>query len=88
MGTGTMNYEVVYVAKEALILSLFLSLPIIIIASMTGLLFSMFQALTQIQDQTLSFAVKLISIMAVLYLTINWIAVKIYHFSLMLYSMI
>jgi type III secretion protein S len=80
------NYDVVYLAKEALILSLVLSLPIIAVASIVGLLFSMFQALTQAQDQTLSFAIKLVFIVLTLYLTVDWIGNKIFHFDLLLFS--
>ena len=83
-----MNYDVVYLAKQALMLSLILSLPVIIIASLVGLLFSMFQALTQIQDQTLSFAIKLVFIIFMLYLSIDWMAIKIFRFALILYSKI
>lgn len=82
-----MNYDIIYIAKQALILTLVLSLPVVSVASLVGLLFSMFQALTQIQDQTLSFAIKLVFIMLALYLTIDWMSVRIYHFALMLYSM-
>jgi type III secretion protein S len=81
-----MNFDVVYIAKQALMLSLILSLPVVIVASVTGLLFALFQALTQIQDQTLSFAVKLIFIMATLYLTIDWIGIKLYQYTLMIYN--
>ncbi|MFN8770327.1 MAG: type III secretion system export apparatus subunit SctS [Neisseriaceae bacterium] len=81
-----MNYDVVYLAKQALMLSLILSLPVIIIASVIGLLFSIFQSLTQIQDQSLSFAIKLVFIIVGLYMTVDWMAVKIYRFALLLYS--
>ena len=81
-----MNYDVVYVAKQALVLSLVLSLPVIVVASVVGLLFSVFQTLTQVQDQTLSFAIKLIFIMATLYMTVDWAASRLYRFTLMLYS--
>ena len=81
-----MNYDVVYIAKQALMLSLILSLPVVMVASVVGLLFSMFQALTQIQEQTLAFAVKLIFIMLCLYLTVDWMASKIYSFSLLLFN--
>ena len=80
------NYDVVYLAKQALILSLVLSLPIIAVASIVGLLFSMFQALTQAQDQTLSFAIKLVFIVLTIYLTVDWISSKIYRFDLLLFS--
>ncbi len=81
-----MNYDVIYIAKQALVLSLVLSLPVVLVASMIGLLFSLFQALTQIQDQTLSFAIKLIFIMATLYFTMNWIAGRLYQFTMIIYS--
>ena len=81
-----MNYDVVYLAKQALMLSLILSLPVIAIASLVGLLFSMFQALTQIQDQTLSFAIKLVFIIFMLYLSVDWMAIKIFRFALILYN--
>lgn len=81
-----MNYDVMYIAKQSLMLALVLSFPIIAIASLVGLLFSIFQALTQIQDQTLSFAIKLIFIMLALYFTADWIASKIYQYTLLLYS--
>lgn len=81
-----MNYDVVYLAKQGMMLSLILSLPVVIVASVVGLLFSMFQALTQIQEQTLSFAVKLIFIILCLYLTVDWTASKVYHFALLLFD--
>ncbi len=81
-----MNYDVIYLAKQGLMLSLILSLPVISIASVVGLLFSMFQALTQIQEQTLSFAVKLIFVIGALYLTADWMAAKVYHFALLLFD--
>jgi len=81
-----MNYDVVYIAKQALMLSLILSLPVVLVASVVGLLFSMFQALTQIQEQTLAFAIKLIFIMLCLYLTVDWMASKIYSFTLLLFN--
>ena len=63
-----MNYDVIYIAKQGLMLSLILSLPVVLMASIVGLLFSMFQALTQIQDQSLSFAIKLVFVMSTLYI--------------------
>lgn len=81
-----MNYDVVYLAKQGMMLSLILSLPVVMVASIVGLLFSMFQALTQIQEQTLSFAVKLIFIILCLYLTADWTASKVYHFALLLFD--
>ena len=49
-------------AKMCLIIVLKLSLIPILVATVIGILVSLLQALTQIQEQTLGFAVKLIAI--------------------------
>ncbi len=54
--------ELIYYLKEALYLIFWLSLPPLAVASVVGTLFSLFQALTQIQEQTLSFAIKLLAV--------------------------
>jgi type III secretion HrpO family protein len=51
---------------QALVLTLLLSLPPIIVATVVGVLVSLLQALTQVQDQTLGFAIKLIAVTVVL----------------------
>ncbi|KWV58261.1 type III secretion protein HrpO [Bradyrhizobium macuxiense] len=62
----------VNVAVEALTLSVVLSLPAVLVATIVGLTISLIQAMTQIQEQTLSFAVKLISVNLVLVATASW----------------
>jgi type III secretion protein S len=47
---------------QAMTLVMLLSLPPILVASAVGLLVSLLQALTQVQEQTISFAVKLIAV--------------------------
>jgi type III secretion protein S len=71
---------------QALILTLWLSLPPIIVASVVGTVFSLLQALTQIQEQTLSFAVKLVAVGATLYLTARWMGGEIYNYTVMLFD--
>jgi type III secretion protein S len=58
-----------------------LSLPAIIVASITGLLVSLFQAVTQLQEQTLSFGVKLASVIATLLLMSGWLGGELMRFS-------
>lgn len=48
--------------QEALTLTLLLSLPALGIAATVGLLVGLFQAVTQIQDQTLPMAIKIIAV--------------------------
>jgi type III secretion protein S len=71
---------------KAMLLVLWLSLPPIVVASLVGILFSLVQALTQIQEQTLSFGVKLVAVGLTLYLTARWIGGEIYNYTLMLFD--
>ncbi|WP_374608858.1 type III secretion system export apparatus subunit SctS [Diaphorobacter nitroreducens] len=75
--------NLVSILVKAMYLTLWLSLPTIIVASVVGTLFSLFQALTQIQEQTLSFAVKLIAVMATLALTAGWVGSELYNYTVM-----
>jgi type III secretion protein S len=47
---------------ESMMLVMLLSMPPILVASIVGIVISLLQALTQIQEQTLSFAIKLIAV--------------------------
>lgn len=47
---------------QAMLLVMILSMPPIIVASVVGIAVSLIQALTQIQEQTVSFAIKLIAV--------------------------
>jgi type III secretion HrpO family protein len=59
-------------AQMCLLLVLRLSLVPIIVATVVGLIVSLLQALTQIQEQTLGFAVKLIAISLTLLVCASW----------------
>jgi type III secretion protein S len=83
---GTEN--LVSYLTQAMYLVLWLSLPPIVVASVVGTLFSLFQALTQIQEQTLSFAIKLIAVMATLALTARWMGGELFNYTLVLFELI
>ena len=59
-------------AQTCLILVLRLSLVPIVVATVVGLAVSLLQALTQIQEQTRGFAVKLIAIAATIMAASSW----------------
>ena len=64
--------ELLDYARKCLIRVLQLSLIPIIVATVLGLIVSLLQALTQIQEQTLGFAVKLIAISLTLLACASW----------------
>ncbi|WP_018692216.1 type III secretion system export apparatus subunit SctS [Algicola sagamiensis] len=80
--------EIIHLTEKALLLVLVLSLPPIIAASAVGTLVSLIQALTQIQEQTLSFAIKLIAVTITIFLTARWLGVELYNYSEIIFDQI
>ncbi len=64
---------VVGFGKEALQLTLMLSLPLLVTGMVIGLLVSIFQAATQIQEMTLIFVPKILAVMAALIFFSPWL---------------
>ncbi len=60
------TYFVLKAIREGLLLVLLLSAPPLIASMVTGFVVGLFQAATQIQDQTLAFVPKLVVVMVVL----------------------
>jgi len=78
--------EIVSILSNALNLTLLLSMPAIAVAAIVGTLFSLLQALTQIQEQTLSFAIKLIAVALTLYLTAGWMGSQLFNYALSIFE--
>lgn len=64
--------EILHLTSQALMLTLYLSLPTIVVAALVGVLVSLFQALTQIQEQTLGFVLKLVAVVIAILATAGW----------------
>ncbi len=72
--------------NQALILVLLLSMPPIIVATVVGVLVSLVQALTQVQEQTLGFAVKLVVVAVVLLVTAGWTGAEMYKYTVHIFE--
>jgi type III secretion HrpO family protein len=70
---------IVDASYRALTLVLLLSLPAVLTSATVGLLSAIAQAVTQIQDQGVAQALKLIAVLIVLALSMKWIATGLYH---------
>jgi flagellar biosynthesis protein FliQ len=78
--------KVMEVSTQALYLILLLSAPMLISALSVGLVISILQATTQIQEQTLSFVPKLIVTFLSCLLCGNWICGMLANFTVNIYS--
>jgi flagellar biosynthetic protein FliQ len=64
-----------------LILALIISAPMLLIGLVVGVLVSLFQAVTQIQEQTLTFIPKISAMVAAAILLMPWIGQRLLHYA-------
>jgi flagellar biosynthetic protein FliQ len=69
------------IAREALETTLYLSLPILGIGLIVGLLVSLFQAVTQIQEATLVFVPKIVVVFVALLVLGPWMMRKMMFYT-------
>lgn len=82
------NVEVLDVMYQALQMMLRLSLPFLIISMAVGVLVAIFQAATQINEQTLTFVPKLLAILALLGVLGSSMLAMLQDFVRMIFEMI
>jgi type III secretion protein S len=70
---------VIDASYRALMLVMLLSLPVVLTSAVVALAAGIAQAVTQIQDQGVAQALKLIAVLGVLALSSKWIATELYH---------
>ena len=63
---------VVYIFREAFYTTLLVSAPVLVLSLVVGLLISVFQAATSIQEFTLTFVPKLVVVAIVTVMTLPW----------------
>ncbi len=67
--------------REALICAVVLATPMLLIGMVAGLVIGLIQALTQIQDQTVSFVPKILAMAAVLIVCMPWLMTRMVEFT-------
>ncbi len=83
-----LDYDIFKIANDSVIIILLLALPTLMLSLVIGLVVSIFQAVTQIQDVALAFVPKIIFISIVAVIMLPWMADKMSTYALELYSLI
>lgn len=78
--------QVVTIARQTIWVIVKTSVPLLLVSMVVGLIISLFQTLTSIQEQTLTFVPKLIAIMIAIMIMGNWILNEIVSFMQMLWG--
>jgi type III secretion protein S len=74
--------------KQALLLVLLLSMPVVISVGVVGLVVAFLQAVTQVQDQTIAFGIKLVVAIATLAFMSGWLGSEMFTFADSLFAAI
>jgi len=83
-----MEQQVLDIARDAVLVIIKLCAPLLGVALIVGLAVSIFQATTQIQEQTLSFAPKILAVFLSIFIFGPWLMTTIKEFTLSLYNSI
>ena len=81
-----MELDAVESVRMALMEALVLALPILGAGLIIGLIISLFQAVTQIQEQTLVFVPKIIVMLLVAVVLLSWLTVRMSDFAVTMFT--
>lgn len=76
----------IQVAREAMLITLLLAAPMLGFGLMVGLVVSIFQAVTQINEMTLTFIPKIIAVTGALAIFFPWIIRTLVDFTIELFT--
>lgn len=78
---GELGNLLMELAGRSLYMTLILSAPAVLAGLLVGFIVSLFQAVTQIQEQTLTFVPKIIAVFLVVLVTGGWMVEQIQDFT-------
>jgi flagellar biosynthetic protein FliQ len=74
------------VVRSALFLALLISAPMLLIGMAVGIVISLFQAVTQIQEQTLTFVPKIAAMIVAAVVLMPWIGQKLLEYATRMFT--
>ncbi|MEQ8317429.1 MAG: flagellar biosynthetic protein FliQ [Phycisphaerales bacterium] len=77
----------VELVRDVLLLTLRVGGPVLIVGVIIGLVISLFQSLTSIQDQTLSFVPKILGMLLVSLLLLPWMVIQLVEFTIEMFRL-
>ena len=81
-----MEEQILDIAQDAVFTIIKLATPLLGVALIVGLAISIFQATTQIQEQTLSFVPKIIAVFLSIFIFGSWMMTTLKEFTLRIYD--
>ena len=82
-----MESQLMALAIETYKITLTLSLPMLLVGLVVGLMISIFQATTQINEMTLTFVPKILAVIAVIIFTMPWMLNMLMDFTTRIFNL-
>ena len=79
---------VISIGQKTTLLILYLTMPVLLSAFAIGLIISILQAATQIQEMTLAFIPKILAVILTLFILGGWMLEKIIYFTKEIFDLI
>ena len=73
--------DAIDLTRNALMMALLIGAPVLLVGVVMGLLIGLVQALTQIQDQTISFVPKIVAMIATVAFCLPWLVQRMMEYS-------
>ncbi len=78
--------EALDMGRDAFMMAMMTAAPILLVGLLVGLVISLFQAVTQLQEQTLTFVPKIAAMIAAAMFFIPWIATRMLEYTQALFT--
>lgn len=79
--------DIIYAADEGIYLVIMLSLLPVSVATAVGLIVGLLQTVTQIQEQTLPFGLKLIAVFICILMQLSWLGDSLLYYAREMFSL-
>lgn len=73
--------DIVRYTSQALLTCMLISLPAVACSAVVGMVVAFFQAITSLQDASIAYAIKLLSVSVAIVISAPWAGAQLLHFS-------
>jgi type III secretion protein S len=74
-------HQLLDLTRDGLLIVLWVSLPVVVVSTVSSLVIAVLQAVTQIQDQSIGQSVRLIAVLLTIVLTAGWLSRDVMRFA-------
>jgi flagellar biosynthetic protein FliQ len=74
-------HDAIDLGREAILITLTISAPVLLVGMAVGLVIGLLQALTQIQEQTVAFVPKIVLMIVGLSLSLPWLVARMLEYT-------